>query len=185
MTLTVQVGRSADLPASTDFSSPRTYACLVAILEAGGPAVVPVGPPTSPPSASLVRRPVLAPVLAGAIGLGACAVMGLVDPTGGPVLCPFRAATGLACPGCGSTRMLHRLAVGDPLGAFRYNPLAFVFVPLVAWWLFAALTRALGGPRWRTPQFSARATWVLAGVVLAYWVLRNLPIPPFDAISPV
>lgn len=185
MTLTAQVATIADLLVSKDRAMVRTYAFGMAILGASSSIAEPAVPSPLVQPPLPIRRPVLAPVLAGVIGLGACAVMGLVDPTGGPVLCPFRAATGLACPGCGSTRMLHRLAVGDPLGAFRYNPLAFVFVPLVAWWLFAALTRALGGPRWRTPRFSARATWVLAGVVLAYWVLRNLPIPPFDAIRPV
>ena len=107
--------------------------------------------------------------------------MHFVDPTGGPVLCPFRAATGLACPGCGATRMMHRLMIGDLARAFRYNPLAFVLLPLTAWWLFASLTSGLGGPKWWTPTFTARAVWVLAAVTLSFWVLRNLA--PFHAFS--
>ncbi len=125
----------------------------------------------------------LAPVVAGAIGLGVCVTMGVVDPTGGPTLCPFRAMTGLACPGCGTTRMLHHLMLGDVSRAFALNPLAFVVVPFVAWWLFASATAVLGGPRWRTPHLSTRATWVLAAVVLAFWVLRNLPVAPFTAFA--
>ena len=125
----------------------------------------------------------LAPVVVGAIGLGACVTMGVVDPTGGPTLCPFRALTGLACPGCGTTRMLHHLMVGDLARAFALNPLAFVLLPFVAWWLFASLTAALGGPRWRTPHASARVGWALAAVVLAFWVLRNIPVAPFTAFA--
>jgi hypothetical protein len=128
-----------------------------------------------------IRRPIAAPVVVGAAALATCVGFALVDPDGGPVLCPFRAATGLACPGCGSTRMLHRLATGDPAGAFLLNPLAFVMLPLVAWWLFVGFTARLGGPRWRTPQFSAAATWVLAVATVAFWVVRNLP--PFHSIS--
>ena len=100
----------------------------------------------------------LGPVVAGAIGLGVCVTAGLVDPTGGPVLCPFLAATGLYCPGCGATRMMHRLMVGDPVGALHLNPLAFVLIPLMAWWSYAGLTAMLGGPRWPTPRFTARQT---------------------------
>lgn len=130
-----------------------------------------------------VTRPVLAPVVAGALGLGAAAVVHLVDPAGGPVLCPFRAATGLACPLCGATRMVHELTMGDLPRAFRLNALAFVLAPFVAWWAFVTLTAALGGPRWRTVTAGRRGGWVLVTVTVAFWVLRNLP--PFHAFRSV
>ena len=144
--------------------------------------------PVSSPAASIepptVARPLLGPIIAGAIGLGACVAIGVVDPTGGPVLCPFRAMTGLYCPGCGATRMMHRLVVGDPLGALHMNPLAFVFIPLMAWWYFAGLTAMVGGPRWSTPRFTARQTAALAVAVLAFWILRNIPTSPFTLLAP-
>ena len=174
------VRRGADLIAPAPAGG--SYADPVAVVDACAemsPEPVDGAPPGLRP---LVSRPVLAPVVAGAVGLGACVAMAVVDPTGGPVLCLFRAATGLACPFCGSTRMLHRLAVGDPIGAFRYNPVVLLAVPLVAWWLFASLTAALGGPRWRTPRLPARAGWTLLGVLALWWVARNLPIAPFDTL---
>ncbi len=131
-----------------------------------------------------VPRPLLGPIIAGAIGLSACVAIGIVDPTGGPVLCPFRAATGMYCPGCGATRMMHRLMVGDPFGALHMNPLAFVLIPLVAWWSYAGLTAMLGGPRWPPPRFTARQTAVLAFAVLAFWILRNIPTSPFTLLAP-
>ncbi|MGZ4711484.1 MAG: DUF2752 domain-containing protein [Acidimicrobiia bacterium] len=130
------------------------------------------------------RRPVAGPVLGGAVLLAGGVVAHVVDPTGGPTLCPFRAATGLLCPLCGGTRMVHRLMVGDPVGAFGLNPLAFVLLPIATWWLFVALTATAGGPTLRTPRLSARSGWVLAAVTLAFWVLRNLPVAPFRALAP-
>lgn len=157
------------------------YAGAVAVVDALAEQLPESALPRAGSPLPPVARPVLAPVLAGAMGLAGCVTMAVVDPTGGPVLCPFRAATGLACPGCGSTRMLHHLCTGDVGRAFLLNPLAFVMLPLVVWWLFAGVTARLGGPRWRTPRFSARAVWILAGVTLVFWVVRNLP--PFHAIS--
>jgi hypothetical protein len=130
-----------------------------------------------------IRRPVAAPVLAGAVGIGAAVVFHFVDPVGGPVLCPLRAATGLACPLCGVTRMVHELAVGDLARAFRLNVLAFVLAPFVVWWAFVALTAMLGGPRWRTPTLGRRGSIVLLVIALAFGVLRNLP--PFHAFRSV
>jgi hypothetical protein len=80
---------------------------------------------------------------------------------------------------------LHHLVIGDIGRAFRLNPLAFLFVPLMAWWCFAGLTAMVGGPRWTTPSFTARQTWILAGVVVAFWVLRNVPIFPFRLMGPL
>ncbi len=134
------------------------------------------GPVTHHPA---VRRPVAAPVVVGALGVGTAVVFHLVDPAGGPAVCPFRAATGLACPLCGATRMVHQLAVLDPVRAFRLNALAFLLAPFVAWWMFVTLTAAIGGPRWRAPALGRRGAWVLLGVAAAFWVLRNLA--PFHA----
>ncbi len=53
------------------------------------------------------RRPVAAPVVAGGILLAGCVTLAVVDPTGGPPICPFKAVTGFDCPGCGGTRALH------------------------------------------------------------------------------
>lgn len=47
----------------------------------------------------------------------------------GPVVCPFRLATGLPCPGCGLGRAWSALAHGDLDGAFArhaFGPLLFV-----------------------------------------------------------
>lgn len=135
-------------------------------------------------AARSVPRPRLAPALVGIAALGGCVTIGLVDPTGGPVLCPFRAATGLYCPGCGSTRMLHHVFTGRFDLAIGDNPLALLMLPLMLWWVVAGLTAWAGGPRWTQPRFTANQTWALAVGIGLFWILRNLPIGPFTLLAP-
>ena len=138
------------------------------------------------PSASspAVSRPRLAPIAVGLGLVGGCVAMGLIDPTGGPVLCPFRVATGLYCPGCGSTRMLHHVFTGRLDLAIGDNPVALLMLPLTLWWVFIAMTAWAGGPRWTEPRFRASHVWALASTVIAFWILRNIPLSPFTLLAP-
>lgn len=76
----------------------------------------------APPAAG--RRRASPTAIATAVGGGA-AVAAFVIPTSvvgeGPVLCPFRLATGLPCPGCGLTRSWVAAAHGDLSTAFADN----------------------------------------------------------------
>lgn len=141
-----------------------------------GPGRVGAGP-TAP-------RPVAAPVIAALILVAAGVLLALVDPARGPVLCPFRAVTGLSCPGCGVTRALHALLTGRPGVALRDNALALALLPFAAWGAFVSLSHALGGARLKVLRLSPSATWVLGAVVVAWWVLRNLPFTPFTHLVP-
>ena len=62
--------------------------------------------------------------------------------SGAAVVCSFKAATGLPCLGCGGTRALARMALGDWRGALQANPLG-TFVGLSLWLLAAAGALAL------------------------------------------
>jgi len=83
------------------------------------------------------------------------------------IFCPFKAITGIPCPGCGMTRAFLELAEGDFVAAFQLNPfsipfflglifsafkfhlpvsgevrsylLGFVLVVILAWWFWARL----------------------------------------------
>ena len=77
--------------------------------------------------------------------------------------CPFKALTGLQCPGCGGTRALHALLHGDVAGAFALNPMLFVVIGTVI--VIAARPALL-----TRPWFA----WAAAVTLLAWGVARNL-----------
>ncbi|MFG2808076.1 DUF2752 domain-containing protein [Streptomyces massasporeus] len=110
----------------------------------------------------------------GALLLAAVALAtALADPArSGPFpACPFRAATGLDCPGCGSLRALHELTRGHMAAAADYNALLLAFLPVgVVVWLRFVFGRCR--PR-LLPVWWGRA--VLA-VLLLWSVIRNLPV---------
>lgn len=148
------------------------------------PASLP-SPPDSPPAGSSTAGSTR--IRWGLAGLAAagCAYVAIVDPNTSSFYpqCPFRALTGLDCPGCGMTRALHSALHGRILQAADHNLLMVVIAILaVAWWAFAALQRRRG----RAPArfaLSPRAIGAIGIVVVAFWVLRNLPMQPFHWLN--
>ena len=83
--------------------------------------------------------------------------------------CVFRAATGLECPGCGTTRALHHLLHGRFEQAFLLNPMLFAIMGV-------ALCAIPSLARGRAPQFLMKPSfaWTALGVVMGWWVVRNM-----------
>ncbi len=126
---------------------------------------------TLPPS----RATALA--LTGAAALGA----GLLASGGhGPVLCPFRLATGGYCPACGMTRAVGRLARGDLAGSWRLHPFLLLILGQVALaglaWAVLELRRRRSGVPNRVPVLLRRRAGALqlvnGGLLLALWAIR-------------
>lgn len=109
-----------------------------------------------------------------------------VDPhrPGAYPLCPFHAATGLWCPGCGSLRAMNDLLHGRVAEAAGHNVLAMLAVPLVVVLLleivFASRSRPVA--RSRRPVAPSWSPAAVGAVLLLWWVARNLP--PFSALAP-
>lgn len=56
-----------------------------------------------------------------------------------PIGCPFKALTGIPCPGCGGTRALQSILRGDILNALYINPLSCLllcFLCILPLWAF-------------------------------------------------
>jgi hypothetical protein len=138
-----------------------------------------------PPVIGARRLPRLPLVMgAGVLALG-LAFLFAFDPAryGFYPRCFFHATTGLHCPGCGGLRGMHELLHGHWLTALRLNFLAFGVAPVL---ILIGLSERLhrGEPQrpsvWERPWF----LWLLAGLVLVFGVLRNVPLAPFTLLAP-
>jgi hypothetical protein len=134
-------------------------------------------PPRGGRTSSWVGR--WAPSLAAA---GALGVVAWRDPNqaGSFGLCPLQALTGLDCPFCGGLRGTHDLLHGDVHAALDHNLLLplYLMVLLLMVVVAARPTWSNRWSQWRTRH--ARAlTYLVVGVVMAFFVIRNLPWFPF------
>ncbi|MBL8033654.1 MAG: DUF2752 domain-containing protein [Leptospiraceae bacterium] len=93
--------------------------------------------------------------------------------------CPFLWLTGFYCPGCGALRAMHELLHLHFLRAFALNPLLVVSLPLMAG--YTGYLLFTGGLRRPLPQ----AVYLSAlSVIIAFWLLRNIPHYPFTLLAP-
>lgn len=97
-------------------------------------------------------------------------------PGVGPV-CLIHRFSGWHCPGCGMTRAIHALLMGEPGLAFLYNPLGMLALPVLAGcWLLRCL-HAGSRREGREIHHGSIALAVLF-VLIGYGILRNLPYWP-------
>jgi hypothetical protein len=98
--------------------------------------------------------------------------------------CPFSAATGIPCAGCGATRCFAALLAGDWMAAFEWNPLAAAALSLaVPGLLYAGLAAAFrlprlraegcGGTSGRTARAARATAWLLLAANWIYLILRD------------
>ena len=113
--------------------------------------------------------------------LASLGVLFLLDPGRTRLLpsCPFRAMTGLDCPGCGSTRAVHAILHGDPVAALRLNPLLLLYSPFVGQLLLSAVSLAVTGRPLPESRVRPSLTWLVLCTIVAFWICRNTPLYPF------
>ncbi|MCP3965528.1 MAG: DUF2752 domain-containing protein [Lentisphaerae bacterium] len=97
--------------------------------------------------------------------------------------CPLFCLTGLHCPGCGSTRSLAALSHGNIADACRKNIFVVAAVPFVTAGLIIYLLRCFG-VNVKTPFISGKLIMGLFILVLAFFVLRNISLYPFNLLAP-
>ncbi|SFI42858.1 DUF2752 domain-containing protein [Halpernia frigidisoli] len=99
-----------------------------------------------------------------------------VDPLSNNFIikCPFKAVTGLDCPGCGSQRAIHELLHGNFRKAFSYNPLFIIALPYAfVGILFEWFSLKYKFPKTRKILFGKNAIYIVATVIIAFFILRN------------
>lgn len=89
--------------------------------------------------------------------------------------CPFRVATGLECPGCGSQRAFHQLLHLNIVSAFKHNPLVVLYGPYL---LMGLYLEYMGGkqkkPKIHNIFFGKRAAIVILVSIIVFWIGRNI-----------
>lgn len=100
-----------------------------------------------------------------------------VDPlsTNFIIKCPFKAITGLDCPGCGSQRAVHNLLHGNLKAAFADNALFVIALPYAfVGILFEYFSLKYKYPKTRKILFGKTAIYTIAAIIILFFILRNL-----------
>jgi len=97
--------------------------------------------------------------------------------------CPFRVWTGLLCPGCGTLRATHYLLNGHLVTAFRYQPLLFCLLPILALLVGKMLYEKVRNTSLALP-FELQLYWLVLIVICLFFVLRNIPLDCFECLRP-
>lgn len=116
-------------------------------------------------------------VVLGGAALALCTSI-VLDPdavASGPVVCPFRLATGLPCPACGSVRTWTAVMHGRWSDAWALNPFALLVlgaaVVLLVWRVASLVTRRIVAPDLER-LLRSRVVHALLGAWILWWIWR-------------
>lgn len=84
-----------------------------------------------------------------------------------PLVCPFKAATGVPCVTCGATRALLALARGEAFVSFVLNPFVPVAAMAASSYVLYSVAAIVNGRRRLRARVTAREILVLRGSVIA------------------
>lgn len=96
--------------------------------------------------------------------------------------CIFHSLTGYHCPGCGTQRAFHAIIHGNIVSALSYNLLFVLLLPVIIYFLLYFI---INNKRSKAPFiYKKYFAYFILSIVLAFWVLRNLPFYPFSWLAP-
>src|ERR1700724_2011502 len=99
--------------------------------------------------------------------------------------CIFHSLTGLYCPGCGSQRAASALLHGSFSKAIGLNILFVLCIPLILYSAFVYSWNVFSQKKMAQAVFySPLFIKIFLGIVLLFWVLRNIPTAPFNCLAP-
>lgn len=118
------------------------------------------------------------------IGIGGLILLSLyflynpADFTGFFPECPIFKYTGYHCPGCGSQRAIHDLMHLNLSEALSHNPL------MILTFLFGGLLYLFKRETFVNIIYHPKSPYIIFGIFILYWILRNLPFVPFTYLAP-
>ena len=98
--------------------------------------------------------------------------------------CTFHSLTGYYCPGCGSQRAIHNLLHLNFAGVVGNN---LLFLPAFLLVFYHYVHRPLNSKfKFKLPNllYYKLTPWILFGIIILFWALRNIPVYPFTLLAP-
>lgn len=92
--------------------------------------------------------------------------------------CPLLSTTGIKCPGCGSQRAIHHLLNFNIINALKENVLVVFFIPYIVLGFAFELIKNPSQKllKWRKRIFGRTAILIILGVIISFWIFRNLKL---------
>jgi hypothetical protein len=98
--------------------------------------------------------------------------------------CPLHELFGVNCPGCGLSRMLFSIMELKFYQAFRYNPLMFIYLPIIALMALDFIVAYIHERKTKVIRKVPVFVWgIMITVALVFGVVRN--IEPFTFLAPI
>jgi len=98
--------------------------------------------------------------------------------------CPFYAATGIYCPGCGSQRAVHQMLNGNIVEGIRYNYLIALLAVVLLYEAFMYIMNVFLRKDFPNLLHKSKVTHGILVIVLLFWLLRNINVFPFTELAP-
>jgi len=98
--------------------------------------------------------------------------------------CPFFFFTGFYCPGCGSQRATHQLLNFNFLGVLQQNLLFVMALFIVGYHLTILVSNNIYKKNIYNYLYHPKTPIVLLVFIISFWILRNIPLYPFNLLAP-
>jgi hypothetical protein len=98
--------------------------------------------------------------------------------------CPFYLATGFYCAGCGSQRAIHQLLNLNFYGVLQQNIFFVVVLIIVAYHFMITLINKIFNKNLYNLLYHPKVPMLFLIVIILFWVLRNIPVYPFNLLAP-
>lgn len=100
--------------------------------------------------------------------------------------CALHTLTGYYCPACGGQRALSALLHGNIILAMRNNLLFIIILPFFIKYSFTGAQRLiLNNKPFLNLKFSSFQLWFILGIILLFFLLRNINTYPFNLLAPI
>lgn len=98
--------------------------------------------------------------------------------------CPFHLLTGFHCPGCGSQRAIHEILHGNIWIGLQHNFLILFLIIIASYKAYTSFINESSEKKTENLLQNKVAPWLILALVLGFWILRNIPLEPFQILAP-